>query len=199
MFFELENGDQKEVFNAAAKTNTCLQFANGAYYLQPGEPEFNHIHDLKLDALDRVLDESPGQPILCGYAFKSDAIRIMERFKGLSPINLTAAKDKHQAILAWKAGEIRLMIGHPASMGHGVDGLQEKGNIAVWFGPNWSLELYKQFNARLRRQGQGRPVICHRILCRDTLDIAVVDARANKDTTEQGLRSAIRNYRRDRR
>jgi len=195
MYFELENGLAVEVFNAAAKTNKCLQFSNGAVYLEPGEPEFEVVHDYKLEALDRILDESPGQPVLVGYAYTSDAERIMERYKSLRPVNLTKSKDKAADIQRWIKGDIRLMVGHPASMGHGVDGLQKRGNIAVWFGPNWSLELYKQFNARLRRQGQGRPVVCHRILTRDTLDEAVIDALASKDTTERGLRSAIRKYR----
>ncbi len=195
MFVELDSGFEKEVFNAAAKTNSCLQFANGAVYREPGALDWEHVHDLKLEALSRVIDESPGQPLLVGYAYKSDAERIMKRFKDLHPVNLTDTKDKLKAIEDWKAGNIQLMLGHPASMGHGVDGLQRRGHIAVWFGPNWSLELYKQFNARLRRQGQGEPVVCHRILAKDTLDEAVIDAIAAKNTTEQGLRSAIRSYR----
>lgn len=98
----------------------------------------------------------------------------------------------------WKAGNCALMIGHPASMGHGVDGLQDRGHILVWFGLTWSLDLYKQFNARLRRQGQGVPVICHRIMMRDTLDQAQSLALAEKDESELSLRSAIKTYRQSR-
>lgn len=87
------------------------------------------------------------------------------------------------------------MIGHAASMGHGVDGLQAMGNTLVWFGLNWSLDLYEQFNARLRRQGQGVPVICHRILCKDTLDQAQAEALSDKATTQQGIRRAVKDYR----
>jgi hypothetical protein len=95
----------------------------------------------------------------------------------------------------WKTGDCQLMIGHPASMGHGIDGLQKNGHILVWYGLNWSLDLYKQFNARVRRQGQGAPVMCHRILMQDTLDQAQSLALDQKATTEAGLRNAVKQYR----
>ena len=99
------------------------------------------------------------------------------------------------AMHRWKHGDCQLMIGHPASMGHGIDGLQDSGHILVWYGLNWSLDLYEQFNARVRRQGQGAPVICHRILMLDTLDQAQALALDEKATTQAGLRNAVKQYR----
>jgi hypothetical protein len=87
------------------------------------------------------------------------------------------------------------MIGHPASMGHGIDGLQKRGHTIVWYGLNWSLDLYDQMNARIRRQGQGAPVICHRILMLDTLDQAQALALTEKASTQAGLRNAVKQYR----
>jgi len=81
------------------------------------------------------------------------------------------------------------------SMGHGIDGLQDNGHILVWFGLNWSLDLYEQFNARIRRQGQGTPVICHRLLIGDTLDDAQALALSEKSDTQNALRSAVKQYR----
>jgi hypothetical protein len=80
-------------------------------------------------------------------------------------------------------------------MGHGLDGLQEHGHIVVWFGLTWSLDLMEQFNARIRRQGQGAPVICHRITCADTLDQAQEMALDGKAKTQAALRNAIKQYR----
>ncbi|MBW3853887.1 helicase, partial [Staphylococcus aureus] len=54
----------------------------------------------------------------------------------------------------WNSGDIKLLIAHPASAGHGLN-LQQGGHIIVWFGLTWSLELYQQANARLYRQGQN--------------------------------------------
>lgn len=199
MFIELDSGVEIEVFNAAAKTNKALQFSNGAVYLQPGQPESEVVHDLKLDALEDIIEEAAGAPILVAYNFRTDAARIMERFKALKPVNLTESKDPAGDIAKWRAGETRLMIGHPASMGHGIDGLQDRGNILVWFGLGWSLELYLQFNGRLRRQNAvSDSVRCYRILVPDTLDMAVRDAIEGKAQTEEDLKRHIHAYQRGR-
>lgn len=197
-FIQLESGAEVELFNQASLTNKCLQFSNGAMYPVAGMPMWEPIHSLKLDALEDILDEANGQPVLCSYAYRSDAQRIMERFKKLHPINLTECKSERalrDAMDRWTTGRCPLMIGHPASMGHGLDGLQEHGHIVVWFGLTWSLDLMEQFNARIRRQGQGAPVICHRITCADTLDQAQELALDGKAKTQAALRNAIKQYR----
>ena len=197
-FLVLDSGKEVEAFNQASLTNKCLQFSNGAMYPVAGMPLWEPVHDLKLDALEDIIDEAQGSPILCAYAYRSDAARIMKKFEHLDPINLTECKSEASltnAMHRWKTGDCSLMIGHPASMGHGIDGLQNNGHILVWYGLNWSLDLYEQFNARVRRQGQGVPVICHRIMCKDTLDQAQGMALDDKATTQAGLRNAVKQYR----
>ena len=197
-FLQLDSGVEKEMFNQASLTNACLQYSNGAIYPIAGAPLWEPIHDLKLDALDDIIEENGGKPILLAYAYRSDAARIMERFKELKPINLTECKSEHalkMAMYRWTTGDCPLLIGHPASMGHGLDGFQQCGNTLVWFVLNWSLDLYEQFNARIRRQGQGVPVICHRIMTKDTLDQAQAMALDDKASNQQALRSAVKSYR----
>ena len=197
-FLRLDNGTEVEMFNAASLTNKCLQFSNGAIYPVAGMPMWEPLHDLKLDALEDILEEANGQPVLCSYAYRSDAERIMKRFHKLRPINLTDCKTEkslNDAMRRWKTNDCPLMIGHPASMGHGIDGLQDNGHILAWFGLNRSLHLYDQFNARCRRQGLGAPVICHRILCHNTLDQAQSIALDDKAQTQTALRKAIGEYR----
>jgi len=197
-FIQLDSGKQVEMFNQAALTNKCLQFANGAMYPVAGMPLWEPIHDLKLDALEEIIDEAQGQQVLCAYGYRSDAERIMKRFAELRPINLTECKTEAaltNAMARWASGDCPLMIGHPASMGHGIDGLQKRGHIVVWYGLNWSLDLYDQMNARIRRQGQGAPVICHRLMMLDTLDQAQALALDEKAQTQAGLRNAVKQYR----
>lgn len=198
LFIQLDSGAEVEIFNQGVLTNKCLQFANGAMYPVAGMPLWEPIHDLKLEALDEIIEEANGQSVLCAYAYRSDAERIMARFHKLRPVNLTECKSEKaltQAMERWVTGDCRLMIGHPASMGHGLDGLQHYGHIIAWYGLTWSLDLYEQFIARIRRQGQGAPVICHRILCHDTLDEAQSLALASKSQTQTALRAAIKQYR----
>lgn len=196
MFTQLESGREVEVFSRSSVSNKCLQFCNGSPYY-PESTEYEALHDAKLDALESILEEAGGQPVLCSYTFKADAERILKRFKSYKPVNLTAvaSKDTERVINDWNSGKVKLLIGHPASMGHGIDGLQEAGNIIVWFGLNWSLELYEQMNGRIDRQGQKRPVSIIRILCRDTIDLAVVDAIERKTDDQEGLKAALQRYR----
>jgi len=347
LFTTLDSGNEIEIFSKSSISNKCLQFCNGSPYLSSQSTEFDALHDAKLDALDDIIEEAAGRPVLCSYTFKSDAERIMKRFKSLHPVNLTATpSSKTESVVNdWNAGKIKLLVGHPAclhpstqvlteyggwikivdvdvfdrvfdgveyvshsgcsysgyeeivdvfgiqmtlnhqiliddkwvigndvrtnsearakalykyegddprisemlvdhcvrstieqenhtttdlqrkkahvydlvdcgprhqflvrndagemfishnSMGHGIDGLQDSGSIMVWFGLNWSLELYDQMNGRLDRQGQKNPVSIIRILCADTVDLAVADAIERKTDDQEGLKSALDRYR----
>lgn len=197
MFTQLSSGVEIEVFSKSSISNKCLQFCNGNVYREAGSPDFEAVHDAKLDALEDVLEEAGGSPVLCSYSFRADATRIMKRFKKYRPVNLTAtpSKDTEKVINRWNNGEIKLMIGHAASMSHGIDGLQDSGHIVVWFGINWSLELYEQMNGRIDRQGQSHPVSIIRILCNDTVDLAVADAIERKNDSQEGLKAAMQRYR----
>ena len=198
LWTELDDGEDLEITNERAKVNKLLQVANGAAYTNTETREWKSMHDAKLEALDDIIEEAGGEPILLAYNYKPDAARIMKRYK--FAVNLTGMKGSefNQTLEDWKAGKIRLLLGHPASMGHGVDGLQKRGHIIVWFGNNWSLELTQQLNARIQRQGQGEPVTIHRIMARDTADELVRLSLGVKTQTQDTLRDAVDEYRKKR-
>lgn len=118
-FLRMDSGTEVEVFNQASLTNKLLQFGNGAMYPVAGMPLWESVHELKLDALEEIIEESNGQQVFCSYAYRSDAERIMTRFKHLNPINLTDCKSEHSltnAMTRWAAGDCALMIAHPACL-----------------------------------------------------------------------------------
>lgn len=343
MFTQLDSGSELEVFSKAAVSNKCLQFCNGSPYNESGSHEYQSLHDAKLDALEEVLEEAGGSPVLVAYSFRADAERIMKKFKSYKPVDMTKTPSSQtlKVINEWNSGKIKLLIGHPAclhpgtqvltqrrgwvkiidvevsdkvfdgvefvshdgcsysgykdvidvlgitmtpnhrilingeweegkdvdnsedtrrkalyqyqgddkslsemftplelreghetcehpssakahvydlvncgprhrfvvrnddgdvfvshnSMGHGVDGLQDSGSILAWFGLSWSLELYEQMCKRLDRQGQTAPVSIIRILCEDTVDLAVADAIERKTDDQEGLKDALQRYR----
>lgn len=51
----------------------------------------------------------------------------------------------------------------------------------MWFGNTWSLELYMQFNARLYRQGQTKPVYIHHIVSKGTVDEKIIKSLSGKE------------------
>lgn len=195
MMVELESGQQVEVFNAASLINRTLQFANGAIYTEPGQPQWEHIHNVKLDALEDIVEESAGEPILVAFEFQHDAHKILKRFPDAVWFNANMSeKAATKAIEDFRTGQLKMLIGHPGSMGHGLDRLQQAGHIVVWYGLNWSLDLYDQTIARLWRQGQERPVIVHRLMMDNTTDLVVSEALLRKANDETTIKSAIKDY-----
>ena len=173
------------VVNAAALSNKLLQFANGAVYDE--DKNVFPIHNIKLDALKEIVENSNGQSILVAWTYQFDKDRILEYLKSYKPRELKTNKD----IEDWNAGRIQVMLAHPASAGHGLN-LQAGGNIIVWFGQTWSLELYQQFNARLYRQGQQKGVIIHHLIMKGTHDEDVIQALKAKDKKQNALMDSIK-------
>ena len=169
--------------NAASLTNKLCQMSNGRIYDE--DKNIIHIHDRKIDALEDIIESANGQPVLIAYWFKHDLEAISSRFK---VIEIKTSAD----IADWNDKKIPVAVIHPASAGHGLN-LQSGGNILVWYGLTWSLELNQQTNARLWRQGQasGTVVIQH-IVCKDTVDGNILKALKAKDTTQSALIEAVK-------
>lgn len=189
LFTEID-GHEIEAFNAASKTIKCLQIASGAAYTDD-EGSWAEVHDAKLEALESVVEEANGMPILVGYQFKSDLARILKRFKKAQPLG-----NKPEQIEAWNRGEIQMLVVHPASAGHGLS-LQHGSNILVYFSTGWSLETDAQLQERLgptrqAQSGYNRPVFVHRIVGKDTLEEAVVERLKSKASVQDALMKAMK-------
>jgi SNF2 family DNA or RNA helicase len=191
MFTSLDTGHAIEAFNAAAKTQKCLQIANGAMYVGEGAIEWTELHKAKLDALDSVIEEAAGMPVLVAYHFKSDLARLLKAF----PQGRQLDKNP-QTIRDWNEGKIPVLFAHPASAGHGLN-LQDGGNIIVFFGLNWNLEEHLQIIERIgpTRQlqaGYDRPVFIYRIIAKDTVDDLVLERLETKKEVQEILMTAMK-------
>jgi len=168
--------------SAAALTNKLLQFANGAIYDMDGK--VHQIHDIKLDALEELLEEAGGDNVLVLYAYKHDRDRIRERIP-------CRELDTPEDMDAWNRGEIPVALAHPASIGHGLN-LQDGGHIIVWYGLTWSLELYQQANERLNRPGQKNVCRVYHLILKGTHDARVIQSLKNKDKGQAAAIEALR-------
>jgi SNF2 family DNA or RNA helicase len=188
LFTEI-GGSDVEVFNAAALTNKCQQLANGAAYLDPeryGAGTWVEVHFEKLDALAELAEETGDDPLLVAYQFKSDRERLLRAF----PDALDLANAEHMA--AAKAGKGKLWLAHPASVGHGVDGLQKHCNQLVFFAQDWNLEYHDQILERVGpmrqfQEGHDRAVHIHYIVARRTIDEVIMARRQSKRSVQDCL------------
>ena len=190
MFMQLES-HEVEAFGAAARTIKCLQLANGAAYVGESNTEFVEVHDAKLQALESIVEEAAGAPILVAYHFKSDLSRLARAFPAGRALDANP-----QTIRDWNAGRIPVLFAHPASAGHGLN-LQDGGNIIAFFGHWWNLEEYQQIIERIgptrqAQAGHDRPMFIHHIVATDTVDEMVMARRDSKAEVQDILMQAMK-------
>lgn len=165
-----------EAVSSGVLANKLMQFANGHMYQE--DRTVVHIHDEKMDALDELINMADGENILCYYGFKFDKDAIKKRY----PHAVIANEDK-DFIGKWNKGKIKLLLAHPASIGHGTN-LQYGGHIAAWYGLTFSLELWQQANMRLPRPGQTEQVLIYPIIAKGTYDERAMDVLNQKGVTQ---------------
>lgn len=187
LILPFKDEDEITAANAAALSGKLCQMANGAVYSDNGETV--HFHDRKLDALEDIIEAAQGPILLC-YWFKHDLERITNR---LDELKVGYSKiSSEESIRKWNEGKYQVGLIHPASAGHGLN-LQHGGNVIVWFGLTWSLELYDQTNARLWRQGQqASTVVVQHIVTAGTIDERILDAISRKEKGQNALIDAVK-------
>jgi len=185
------NDESIAVFNAAAVGVKLRQMANGFIYTDiETDRRTIDLHDEKIDALEELIEEMQGRPLLVAYEFQADADRILKRLPGA--IDLGKVKNPQVVIDRFNAGQVPVLLAHPASAGHGLN-LQEACNTVCWFGITWNLEHYQQLIARVWRQGQTAPhVMVHHIGTKDTKDEDVMKALEFKDRTQTRFNDALK-------
>lgn len=191
--------------NSAAASTKCRQIANGAVYIdddlaskiQGKKRDVLEVHDMKLCALEELIEELNGEPVLVAYEFNHDEARLRKKFpeaKFMSDCKTAAAAKKLED--QWNSGEVSILFGHPASMGHGLNFQKGSAQHVVWFSMFWDYELYDQFIRRVRRQGnKALRVFVHHIIARDTVDEDVFFAQKHKAKTQGAFLDAMQQRR----
>lgn len=188
MLIQVDPQTVVDVTSAAALSNKLCQLCNGAIYDQ--DRDVHEIHSCKLEAFEEVIEQLGGSPAIVFYNFQHDIPRIlrvlakMKRPDG-EPLVVKQLKTKEEE-LEWNRREIDILLAHPASAAYGLN-LQDGGNHIIWFGLNWSLELYLQANKRLHRQGQSQKVIVHILAVEGGRDMDVLAALEKKDEGQEAL------------
>ena len=181
-----------ESVNAAVKTNRLLQICNGALYTDD-QRNWSAIHGHKIEALESIIEEANGAPVLVSYNFKSDMERLLQHFRQARVLDTNS-----DTIKRWNAGQIPVLLAHAAACGHGLN-LQYGGNILARFGVGWDLELHMQILERIgplrqKQAGFDRPVYDMPILARDTMDEGVMERLKTKRSVQEILLEALKRH-----
>ena len=166
--------------NAAVLINKLIQLTGGHVYDVDRKP--CRVHDAKVDALRKVMDEHSPLLIAANYRCEHDTL-----------VNELGCErwDEKTSLERWNAGEIKALVAHPNSIGHGLN-LQAGGHKVCWYSLPWSRELYEQFNARVARKGQGEKPLVLRLLVEDSVDDLVAEGLRAKAEEENILLNTVR-------
>lgn len=183
---EMEGKPQQVVAgSAAAQMSKLMQFAAGAVYDEAGEAV--EVHGEKLERLAELIEEAAGEHVLLFYQFKHDVPRLAAKLKGLRVRKYEGADD----LMAWNAGEVDVMLAHPASTAYGLN-MQAGGHVIIWFGTGFNAELYTQAVVRLYRQGQRHATRVFRLIVRGTVDEDAARAVKNKLDSQMAVLEALK-------
>lgn len=197
MFLELEHDlgtHEVEAVNAAARTGKCLQIAAGFVYHEGGDG-FTELHTAKLEALESIMEEANGMPVLVSFSFRHELAMLKRHFPKLKSIDEVDCSRNGD----WNMGRVPMMAAHPASAGHGLN-LQWGSNILVDFSSGWDLEYDDQIIERIgpmrqMQAGLDRPVHRFRIMAHGTVDYLVKARRQMKRSIQSILLEAMKRRR----
>jgi hypothetical protein len=203
----LLEGERVTAATAGVMSGKCRQIASGALYKSSTDPvtgetirgqrEWFDIHDAKLDALADLVDELQGTQLLVAYEYEHDLVRLQKRFPGTPYLGSgVSTKEAARIEREWNSGKLRLLFGHPASMGHGLNFQHSHAHHVAWFTTTWSFEQYEQFNARLRRRGnQSAHLFVYHLVARRTIeDGVVIPGLRAKEKGQRALFDALKAY-----
>jgi hypothetical protein len=167
-YFEVEatsvwvEGENRVVAGSEAVVHAKLrQIANGFVYLGDTMDETRHVLELgreKMERVEELIEAMPGQ-VLIAYEWSEE----LRRLKATLGRHVKDIRER-DAMGAFLAGKLKALAVHPASAGHGVDGLQARTNQIVWTCVPQDLELFRQTNGRLKRPGQNEATVMAHML-----------------------------------
>jgi len=170
--------DMVAALSRAVASGKMSQILQGFLY-RDGETVQTY-KNAKLDAVEDLLAGINGENTLLVYNYRQDLLDLQRKFGPMPVMGADTTDDEFvQYLNAWSAGGIPLMALHPASVSHGVDGMQQGGRRIIWYSNSWSGEQFAQLNKRIARPGQTLPVYVHRIVADhwvDRLKVSRVEA-----------------------
>lgn len=185
---ELDEVEDVTVRTASDLSNKLLQLTSGAVYYNP-QRDYMELNSLKLDVLGEIMEEHPDDSFIIVYQFKHEVKRIQERYPWVETFDNPEEQYKR-----WNRGEIRALLGHPASMGHGLN-MQFGGRRMIMITPPWNLEHYLQVISRILRLGLKDDMYLHRLLVKGTRDMKVRARLGTKQTNQQFLMDEVKELR----
>lgn len=193
------NGQEFMANNKNQLNHKLWQLLQGFQYYDTGEFKPNgkpirgteFVHDLKAKALKDYMENNSNN-VLVPIQFKADLEIIQKHFPDVPYITGKTPSDvarKH--IKDWKAGKLRMLVCHPASLSHGLN-LQSGGYTIIWYSLTNNLEHFLQLNKRLHRGDQKHTVLIYFLVFEKTIEYNFIKLLESKNATQKDLLDFLR-------
>jgi len=203
MFIEIKNKGSVIALSKSSAHQKCWQIANGAIYVQDAKNiqpnikrknnDYYIIHEQKLDAVEDLLEELNGKPLLIAYNFNHDLAQLKRRFKKL--VVLEGSLKECKAIeKRWNAGKIEVLAAYPGTSSLGLN-LQGSCQDVCYFSLIYDFEAFDQFIKRVLRQGNtSKYVMVHLLMMQGTVDTKTLwPTLQDKDYDQRRLLEHVEN------
>lgn len=203
LLLKFDDGLIVSAANAAVNTGKLQCIANGFLYLSEMDPNtgankitgVKPLHTAKLDALESLVNELNGSPILIGYHYKQDLANLLSRFPGTPFFGSGATMEQKLKIENdWNAGNIPVLFAQIHSTARGLN-LQQSGYHLAFYSLTWNWEDADQFVKRVARQGQkASRVFVHRFIANGTVDEIIVQTLDNRKAQSDDFLGALKHH-----
>jgi SNF2 family DNA or RNA helicase len=184
------NNEEVTAFSAAAKVSKLKQIANGSIYNE--NHVSSHIHDEKTKAIEEIVEELGGRPLMVMYEYLHDKERLEKAFPNAKAISGGMSNTElEQVCNAWNNNQIEILLLQPQVGGHGLNLQGSNCHDIVWSSIPYDLELYEQANSRVHRQGVRNAITIHHIIATNTIDSHIMSILKGKDTVQSALMKAM--------
>ena len=178
--------------NAGVLTNKLRQYTGGAVYLE--DHSYEVVGTEKIEALENLVEEMAGEPLLVAYQFNHELERLLKVFPtALAIKGGMNRKDISNRVSKWNEGNIPILFVQPQAAAHGLN-LQFGGAAICWYSMTYNLEDFIQLIARLNRQGQVSIVRNYMLIAKGTIDEVLAKIMIAKDATQNGVFQALKDW-----
>lgn len=176
--------------NAAAVATKLLQVASGAVY--DGTGEYQLVDTGRYELVLDLASERPGALVFFLWRHQRDYMVQEAKRRGLRFTVLdgeTPQKLRDEAVTAYQAGKLDLLLAHPRSAAHGLT--LTYGTSTIWASPTFDLELFVQGSSRQHRVGQDRKCETIVVVASGTRDELAWDVMQGKSDRMKAFLSLV--------
>lgn len=158
--------------------------------------EHGHVSGLKenpkLVELQDILDEAGDSQIIIWCNFHRE-IRDITNILGDRCCLLygeMSTEDREKSILDFQEGRKQYLVANPASAGHGLTFVN--CSLQIFYSLDFSYEKYEQARGRIHRIGQKNNCVYIHLLCKDSIDVKILEVLQKKKNINQFIEDFLR-------